>query len=61
MGSASKQVLTREAVVLLIFCHEEAAEAVDGPAVGVGRAVVAGTAAQEGQPGAAFVIESGLF
>jgi len=61
MGSVSKQVLMREAVVLLIFCHEEAAEAVDGRAVEVGRAGVAGTAAQEGQPGTAMGIESGLF
>lgn len=29
MGSASSEVLTFEAVVLMSFCHEEAAEAGD--------------------------------
>ena len=40
MGSASRQVLTRESVVLLSFCYEEAAEAVDGLTVGVNRAIL---------------------
>jgi len=35
MGSASNQVLTREAGCLLSSCHQEAAEAVDGRAVEV--------------------------
>ena len=42
MGSASSQVLTFEGVELLSFCHEKAAEAVDGYAVGVDWPDVAG-------------------
>ena len=41
MGSASSKVLTFEAVGLMSFCHEEAAEAVDRCTVGIDRAVVA--------------------
>jgi hypothetical protein len=33
IGSASRQALTHEVRELLIFCHEETAEAVDGRAV----------------------------
>jgi len=61
MGSASKQVLTLEAVEHLSFCHEETAEVGDGGTVGIDRAVVARAETQERQPGTALGVESGLF
>ncbi len=43
------------------FCYEEAAEAVDRGAVGVGGAHVAPAQASAGQPGSTLGLEPGLF
>ena len=43
------------------FCYEEAAEAVDRGAVGVGRAHAAPAQAPAGQPGSTLGLEPGLF
>ena len=43
------------------FCYEEAAEAVDRGAVGVGRADAAPAQAPAGQPGSTLGLEPGLF
>ena len=43
------------------FCHEEAAELLTDEQWELIRAVVTGRTAEEGQPGSAVGIESGLF
>ena len=50
-----------EAVELLIFCHEEAAESVERRTVGVNRAVISPAPAQTGQAESSLVIKPGMF